>query len=501
MIVKARCVLLMIALAATTDSAGQADGYDANCHPAVLPEKQAVENEFLQTHAGVRLIAAIIYKACDGVEFLRKLGERTSPTRPISNEDVFDAATPDHPDTPFARRMIDKARSAARAVFDSRSKEETFRDVFRGKDDQFGYAETTPAPGGGKRGTIIYASGTLARGQFDANNQLQGPGQLITPDRTMRAGEFKDSKLRGEGIVTGTEQGKTILIEGTFDGDQPVGEVVRTYADGSSVRERWENGRLIERGAIAAKGRIPPPLRSQPEQRLAASPTAKHGWVKVADAIGKERFELWCHGRMVDAGSWAPRGVAPRPPARNPSWQACETGIAAQPPQGNIVSNTLGSSAPTAKGPFPCPLGGARPLHEQLRACAPDPHLIMSKPVPPAFSPADRQAVASRCPELGRTGQWASFWVARGDGELMSAMYGIGTYRIIFGYPWAYIPKEKVALMSEQDVDYVSRKLLEEKQQFVKNAGNRAQLEAFGRLQACMSRYALCKAGKRAYCG
>ena len=491
----ARCLLLTIPLAASFDSTAQANHLDANCNPAaVLPEKEALQHEILETHAGYRMISALVQKGCRAVNFVRNLGNRISSGR-ITNEDIVEAATDDIPYTSTGQRILDNVRNNARRLVATEGK------VVRNADGTFAYEETSAPSSGLKSGAIVHSNGTMARGQFDASNRLQGTGQLVTADGTVRAGTFFNSALKGEGFVTGREGGRTVLVEGTFDGDTPVGEVVRTYADGSSVRERWENGRLVERGAVAAKGSIPPKLRSQPRQGLAAAPAAGDGWVEAADAEGKKRLELWCHGRMVDAGWWAPRGTVPQRPGPKPAWQACETRIPTQAPQGNIVSNTLESRASTAKGTFPCPLGGARLLHEQLRACAPEPRLIMSKPVPAVFDRADRQAVASLCGVMRQTFNWGHAWVASGDGQLMTAMYSIGSTFNLFGYPWAYIPKEKVALMSERDVDYVNRKLLEEKQHLVKSAADRAQLETYGRLQACMSRYALCKAGNRAYCG
>jgi hypothetical protein len=251
--------------------------YDANCRPKEFSEDLQFQREICTSHAGCRLVVGIGDSTCKAVDFLRNIGDHISPSKPLTNDDVVDSTEPEYPKTTFTRRIMDKVRNVTKAVFDSKPETQTF-----GAGGDFGYAETLPAGPGRKAGAVVYESGMKIRGQMDAQRMiLQGTGERITAEGEIRAGEFRNSWLSGEGFMTEVHGGKTALVEGTFDRDTPVGEVVRTYADGMSVREYWQGGKLIERGALAARGRVPPPLPS----KLAAAappPPPRPGPVRIA---------------------------------------------------------------------------------------------------------------------------------------------------------------------------------------------------------------------------
>lgn len=231
--------------------------YDPNCNAIEPTEYQQTVGEICSSHIGCRMVIGIGNKGCKVLNFLRGRPDAIASGR-ITNEDVVESDTADIPYTSTGQAILNNVRRAARRLV------ATEGNVFRTAEGTIGYEETSPLPSGLKSGSIVYSTGTMARGQFDSSNRLQGPGQLITADGKVRAGAFFNSTLKGEGFVTDRESGRTVLVEGTFDGDTPVGEVIRTYADGSSVRERWENGKLVERGAVAAKGQVPPRLTGQP---------------------------------------------------------------------------------------------------------------------------------------------------------------------------------------------------------------------------------------------
>lgn len=252
----AAVALVLLAVSASARAQAQ---YDANCRPTEFSEDQQFQREICTSHVGCRLVVGVGDATCKSINFMRNIGDRISPSKPLNNDDVLEAVELDYPKTSFTRRIMEKVRNATKAVFESKPETTTF-----GAGGDFGYAETLPSGPGRKSGAIVYESGLKIRGQMDAQKMiLQGTGQAMNADGTVRAGEFRGAWLSGEGFMTERAGGKTILIEGTFDRDTPVGEVVRTFADGMSVRENWQNGKMIERGALAARGRVPPPLPSR----------------------------------------------------------------------------------------------------------------------------------------------------------------------------------------------------------------------------------------------
>lgn len=290
--------------------------YDANCNPSVPTEGQNIEAEYCRSHIGCNMVAGIVSKTCRAVDFLSNIG-RSAPSGTLTNEQVLDAATPEFPRTSGVQRLIDDAKAAAKAVLGS----DTQRELIRTDDGRIAYVEAGRLSGGNKNGALIYPDGTMERGRFDPDYRLSGSGMRIRPDGSTSGGTFQSGKLSGDGFATQLDNDRTVLVEGTFDGDTPVGEVVRTYADGSKVREIWENGRMVERGTLVPKGQIPPPVR--PQTQLAAADDGKEGLVEVARADGSRRYELWCQGRMVDEGGWYPKGHPPRKPAR----QSCTSSV------------------------------------------------------------------------------------------------------------------------------------------------------------------------------
>lgn len=253
---QAAVALVLLAVSASARAQAQ---YDANCRPTEFSEDQQFQREICTSHVGCRLVVRVGDATCKSINFMRNIGDHISPSKPLNNDDVIEAVELDYPKTSFTRRIMEKVRNATKAVFESKPETTTF-----GAGGDFGYAETLPSGPGRKSGAIVYESGLKIRGQMDAQKMiLQGTGQAINADGTVRVGEFRGAWLSGEGFMTERAGGKTILIEGTFDRDTPVGEVVRTFADGMSVREYWHNGKMIERGALAAIGRVPPPLPSR----------------------------------------------------------------------------------------------------------------------------------------------------------------------------------------------------------------------------------------------
>lgn len=326
--------------------------YDENCYPSAPTEKQNVEAEWCSSHIGCRMVIQVADKTCKAVDFLRNIG-KSAPSGQLTNEDVIEAATDDIPYTSTGQRIINNVRNAATKAY------KAVGELIRTDDGQVIYAETSPTSGGLKSGTVISSNGTMARGQFDAGYRLHGSGQLITPDGKMRAGTFNNNRLNGEGFITEQDGNRIVLREGTFDGDTPVGEIVVSYADGSKVREIWENGRMVERGRRVPKGQIPPPVR-RPQVELASAANAKNGLILVNGTQGR-RYELWCKGKMVDVGLWSSiRSLLPSLPSR----RECEPRELAEADDG---PSKLKSS--TARGPREYDDNRTPTINQLIAAC------------------------------------------------------------------------------------------------------------------------------------
>lgn len=299
--------LLLLVLLGTQVSAvanAQSD-YDPNCNRVTYTEAERVQQEFLMTHAGARLVATMGDNACKALELIRNFG-KASPSGEINNDILMDSATPDFPTTSTGERILENVRNAASKGYGAVGQ------MLKLNEREVGYAETVPLEGGLRSGSLISSTGMMARGTFDASYKLSGSGQLITPDGKVRAGEFSNNQLRGEGFIAEKDGNRTVLIEGTFDGDTPVGEVIRNYADGSRVRELWENGRMVARGGRAPKGSVPPKI-SRPDVAPLAYHMGMHEGPYLQVDGPRERFLLACNQQIIAVGEWGASGKAPPP--------------------------------------------------------------------------------------------------------------------------------------------------------------------------------------------
>ena len=248
-----------ILLATAASSAAAQTQFDANCQTVTYTEDQLFEQEVCKSHAGCAMIFAGGQKFCKGVDFLRHIGDRLTGTKPLNNDDILEATEPDYPKSSFTSRIMSKVKSITNAVFDSRPESK----IYLTQDGSTAYAETLPSGSGRRAGAIIVSNGMRERGQFADDLGQTGYGEKVLANGQIRAGDFRNGGLAGEGFKTEPNGRSTEVYEGTFDNDVPVGEVVHRFADGTSARELWQNGKMIERGRLAAKGGIPPHLESQ----------------------------------------------------------------------------------------------------------------------------------------------------------------------------------------------------------------------------------------------
>jgi hypothetical protein len=273
---------------------------------------------FARTWLPLQIAFEAMHSACKAHNFLTEVLSKEPDPKKITAEDVFEALTPDYPRSAVADRVVSSAKGGA-ILIDGGSFPIS-RDMIETPDGRKAYAEIAEMPDGYKKGTVIYADGSLERGMFNRELKPSGDGQIISPEGTMKAGRFSMGELDSTGIETFKEaDGRTSMLEGTFC-PKPCGEMVRRYSDGTSVRELWRGGQMVFRGEIGQKGQVPPKLpddqRAPPSQPI-WTPGAGEGLKTIWAREGEERVVLWCNGKLVDEGFPAPKGKALPPNRRN----------------------------------------------------------------------------------------------------------------------------------------------------------------------------------------
>lgn len=389
---------LLVSVAASAQEGDGPINCDVNLQPAVETEAQREGRVACELHAGCRyLVSAVVRNMCRAADFFRKLSERDDPTLPVTSSDVADAATPEYPESYAADRVIANARVYANRGTEGRGIPGS---MITTRDGRTAYAETQSSSDRFpqyRRGTVIYADGSIARGGFDQNGELYGSSQVVTPDGRLRAGSFSYGQLSPpeNSVETFREpDGRTSILEGTFCGDNKPcnGEMVRRYSDGTSRREVWRGGVAVTLGQLAARGEVPPlmPLenaappptpiwtpssreglqtsfagegreymfvwcngivldegaiaekgRALPPERRDCRQPGPDGLNEITDSQGRRRWELWCKGKVLDVGSWAARGVALRPLSETRCYDEQEDGDEEEVVQNDAIERTL----------------------------------------------------------------------------------------------------------------------------------------------------------------
>lgn len=322
--IRVRCSLLAtVALPVTLilSSPAAAQDYNTNCDPPTAEEKLTIDS---WTESGLRIKALdrLMTNVCKKKHALLRLLKMEPDPDKITNEMVLEAARP-NVDPVLARMQAARDRNSAveklkmraeRAEYERRNSnpaEEAARAHAEEMERNRGYepvpltpaaaGERPPAPepivlpptrkGGfinifeGKQtpvsgtttlngtGTLITDDG-IQSGTFK-NNQLQGNGEEVTADGTLRIGTFDNGEMEGDGVEVREEGGKVALVEGVFKDDKPEGVVTVTYDNGSSRRDIWYQGERAATGTLAAAGKTPTtPVFKTPEQ-LAEEAAAK----------------------------------------------------------------------------------------------------------------------------------------------------------------------------------------------------------------------------------
>lgn len=292
---KTRVAAVLCALSLGSSSIAEPMVSDNNCEKAEFSELQQFQSELCQAHLGCRMTAVLAEKGCSAVRFFRNIGDIFTRKTEIDNNDVMDAYEPEYPQTPGTQRIVSKAREASKQAgtkgyrFEDRpvrTKAGSYASYDGGWD-----LEAKKAEGGG---TMIWPNGDMQRGYY-VDGKPSGPGQTIYGGM-VEGGEYREGLLQGAGFRASPANGQMETIEGTFDKDVPVGEIVRTYSDGSSVREIWEGGKMVVRGERAPKGVVPPVVLT-PKQ-LAEKSAAEEFNSKISNAANAGELyaladELW----------------------------------------------------------------------------------------------------------------------------------------------------------------------------------------------------------------
>lgn len=547
---KARAAAILAALLVTTTASAQTGDGPINCDPNLQPaqetEKAREERVMCETHIGCRMVTAIFRNTCRASEFFRNLAKRENPDAPITNDDVADAATPDYPGSDVADRAMSAVRSITRPSQERPNLSETFESP-----NGTGYSETHKGQYYHDYGTIIYNDGSILRGEtrpYSGERIMAGVGQKIWPNGQMQAGEFGSEGHLKSGVTTFNEpQGLTSILEGTYYGGAADGEMVRRYSDGSSRREHWARGKLAKVGEMAGPGAVPPPLqdvsfplpswgpvmmeglyrdRAGPDRDrillwcnrklVAVGDSAPDGQARppqpsecpdpqvyrdgVVRVVGKDfrtRDEYWCNGRMAAANAWTLHAPWPDLPQRpsscdvrvkqaqaNVEGEEYEPKDAIERTLGRGKTGRSGGSAGTAGSKFPCPLGGAANIYDQLRGCMNEGQINWAQ-----FTPG-----ADKCIPLSVA--WSTNF--RGASSL-DGRYG----RVQM--PWGAIKPELLPGLSVQDFEYINRKLIEDRRQYIQqrypqSAAWQSESNAYSQLQNCIGRAVLCNAGNRGFC-
>lgn len=413
----ATALLLCLCLAAASADAQQ---YNQDCKPLPSPaaadDFKQFQGEIIRSYPPVGAGFLLADKVCQGKNYMQRLLSRQPDPDKVNLADAFEAAKPEVPPAisaseHYAEERGAEARITARAVTQRRAylasnpaneavaaaneREEQARlngisttimlpprnpdgmiALFEGKTSTKG----TPNAAGDINGEgILSDADGLKEGTFKSG-KLDGQGQQITNQGSWRGGSYQSDRLEGPGWEISRKNGKVVAIEGTFVGDKPDGDVLVQYADGSSRRQFWRDGKVFSEGALAAAGAQPsaPANPDAPWKKGARYRVAGNieKWLDVANIDGKTylvgnqwdgkrdgmmqrifadgtvQYEEWEDGRSLQngmRGSYAitiapqPRGRTSRPAATNPS----------------SASAGSGGYAPSRSNPGPPPAPGA----------------------------------------------------------------------------------------------------------------------------------------------
>lgn len=338
--VAVRMAIAAMLLISTAASAQYGDGpieCDANANATIETEAQREQRVFCETHVGCRMVMATMRTTCRVKQFLQNLTTRPNPSQAVSNSDVADAATPNYPPSALANEAV---ATAKRSSF-SPLRVKVDRQTVQSPDGTMFYAETQKDPkdqvGSRSVGVVVRADGTIIRGRFDtANgdylNRGVYDGQAILPNGQMRAGSYiygNGVDQGGPGVRSSAEaDGRTSILEGTFDHGKPYDEMVRRFSDGTSRREFYRDGQLTMTGDLSAPGGIPPPLTRPRPPTPAYSIEMLEGLFLEADGPSHERYLLACNRQVIAVGEVGLKGKAPLPQPREcPNPEAYRKGL------------------------------------------------------------------------------------------------------------------------------------------------------------------------------
>jgi hypothetical protein len=324
-------VLLITALLTGTvgPAAAFEPSYDNNCKKLEETEELRAAEETANMSPILLIGFKLKQKSCKGVDFLRKVFAKQPDPDQIDADVVFEASKPEIDPVKVRQEYLKEEKKAAERI---KMREERKRDEYLksnpANDDakernersdaeamaarareplvpplarepeavilppakqggfiQIFQAHNGPAPAASADGqppkpADIDGGGTLMsedgiqRGTFK-DSLLEGDGEEITAEGTWRGGNYQGGEIEGRGFEVGEKGGQAYIMEGNFVDDNPDGSVLVSYADGSSQRVLWDDGKAIAYGPTAAAGKIAAEPVYRSPQQLAAEADAE----------------------------------------------------------------------------------------------------------------------------------------------------------------------------------------------------------------------------------
>ncbi len=256
----------VFALAPVADRAAWAQSSSpANCDPVTDPDQQFAEN-ICSAHFGCALVVKA-QRACAATKtFLKKIGDfftLNGSSRPLTSNDVFEAAAPPTTSHPQARPYV----AAVAKVMQGLPK--TGLTKYAAAEQKFYFEGTGPIFGSQGPGVYISNNGLMQRGYFN-NGKLEGPGQEVFSSGSVATGAYANDNL-----VEGVYQAPSGRLEiGRFgEALKNIGMTTIVNPDGASRRVLYDtDSTVVASGPLARPGQAPvdPAVPPAVAARLAA---------------------------------------------------------------------------------------------------------------------------------------------------------------------------------------------------------------------------------------
>lgn len=240
-----------LAVLVSTNAHGQVNPEIANCEE-VRDEATQTQIGFCGAHIGCAMVLKLQQACTKAKGFLDKLKSALSGRDKITNDDVYEAHTPDLTPSETLTRHVSTARAAVRDAaggpnqgsFSRKNVDRTADTYYEGglKDGNMHGA-----------GVYITSTGSMGRGQMDAG-RLQGKAQVVNSSRAVFAGDFINSAPEGD-VAIQLPSGD--VFAGTRRDSKWSGVVDLTRRSGDHQKQLFDGaGKLLAAGPFAKAGQV-----------------------------------------------------------------------------------------------------------------------------------------------------------------------------------------------------------------------------------------------------